>query len=221
MAKIQQIQDKLRDERSGKVVFLSHCLLNTNARYLGGAFRSSCVNEIIQGAIERDIALVQMKCPEQQAWGGILKPFMWLAFESSGTFLYQLRAVLLPLFLFYTRLRYRRIARAAVTEICDYRKAGYIVVGIIGIDGSPSCGVNRKIVMKQAFDLYATGSVKELDREEFNRSLYARCLTGGSGVFIDEMKKGLGRRGMSIPFYSHSLLEEMDLKRDSIWEGIK
>ena len=31
--------EKLRDERGRRVVFLSHCLLDENVRYLGGAFR--------------------------------------------------------------------------------------------------------------------------------------------------------------------------------------
>lgn len=220
MRKIKQIQKKLKDERSGKVIFLSHCLLNINARYLGGAFRSSCVAEIIQGAIKRDIAIIQMKCPEQQTWGGILKPLMWLAFESRRTPLYQMRAVFLPLFLCYTRLRYRWIAQEVINEICNYEKSGYKVIGIMGIDGSPTCGVNRRIDMKRAFDLYATSWVRELNREEFNRSLYAKCLAQGSGVFIDELKKGLDRRGRNVPFYSHSLLDEMNLKSDSIWEVI-
>lgn len=93
MNKLHQIQNKLRDERSGKVIFLCHCLLNMNARYLGGAFRGSCVTEIVQGAIDRDMAIIQMKCPEQQAWGGILKPMMWMAFESRNTLPYQLRGL--------------------------------------------------------------------------------------------------------------------------------
>lgn len=218
MQKLTQIQNKLKDERSGKVIFLSHCLLNMNARYLGGAFRNSCVAEIIQGAIERDIAIIQMKCPEQQAWGGILKPLMWLAFESKRT--YQIHAVVLPIFLRYTRLRYRRIARAVINEIYNYENSGYTVIGILGIDGSPTCGVNQRIDMKHAFDLYAVSSMQALKREEFNRNLYTKCLASGSGIFIDELRRGLDRKRLIIPLYSHSLLDEMKLNIDSIWEVI-
>ena len=35
------------DQRSGRVVFLSHCLLNKNTRYLGGAGRPGSVVEIV------------------------------------------------------------------------------------------------------------------------------------------------------------------------------
>lgn len=221
MKNLQQLKDKLEDERSGRVIFLSHCLLNMNARYLGGAFRSSCVSEVILGALKRDIAIVQMKCPEQHAWGGIQKPLIWLAFESEVTLFHRLRGVLLPLFLYYTRLRYRRMARAVVREMSDYESAGYEVVGIIGIDGSPTCGINLRIDMKQAFDLYAAGSITELNRDVFNRDLYAKCLSAGSGTFIEEMKKRLERRKRNIPFYSHSLLDEMDGKTDAFCEVLK
>lgn len=221
MKKLKQIQNKLRDERSGKVIFLSHCLLNMNARYLGGAFRSSCVSELIKGAIERDIALIQMKCPEQHVWGGILKPLMWLAFESEKSMLYQMRAVVIPCFLFYTHFMYRRIAKSVVSEICDYEQAGYQVIGVIGIDGSPTCGVKHRIDVKKAFDLYANKSLRGLSREGFNQSLYEECVSVGSGIFIVEMKKRLSRKKKTVPFYSHSLLEEMDKKTDSLWEVIQ
>ncbi|MGE5397990.1 MAG: hypothetical protein ACM3MK_10705 [Chitinophagales bacterium] len=220
MRKLTQIQNRLKDERSGKIIFLSHCLLNMNARYLGGASRNSCVAEIIQGAIERDIAIIQMKCPEQQAWGGILKPLMWLAFERKRTTRCYMRAIILPIFLHYTRLRYRRIARAVINEIYNYEDSGYKVIGIVGIDGSPTCGVNQRIDMKRAFDLYASSSVQTLNREEFNRNLYAKCLSSGSGIFIDELKRGLDKKRIIIPLYSHSLLDEMKLNTDSIWEVI-
>ncbi len=221
MNKMEQLKRKLQDRRSGKVIFLSHCLLNMNARYLGGAFRSCCVNEIVHGAVDRETAIIQMKCPEQQTWGGILKPMMWLAFESKKTFLYRMRPVILPFFLLYTRTIYRLIAREVVHELCDYVKSGYHVIGIVGIDGSPTCGVNRRIEIQQAFDYYATVSMKELDQEHFNRSLYENCLTEGSGIFVEEVKRELNRKRITIPFYSHSLLEEMNQMTDSIWEGIR
>ena len=41
------MRSKLRDERSGRVVFVSHCLLNQNTRYLGGAFRPGAVHEVV------------------------------------------------------------------------------------------------------------------------------------------------------------------------------
>jgi len=45
--KISLLQEKLKDKRGKKVIFLSHCLLNENTRYLGGAFRKAGIDELI------------------------------------------------------------------------------------------------------------------------------------------------------------------------------
>jgi hypothetical protein len=126
----------------------------------------------------------------------------------------------LPLFLTYTRIRFRRIAKKVAREIRDYTDSGYKVAGVIGIDGSPTCGVNLNIDLKRAFDFYAEGSVKELNRKDFNSCLYQKCLSSGSGVFILELKRSLKKKGLDVPFYSYSLIDESEMKTSNIWEVI-
>ena len=55
----QLLLTRLADERGKQVVFVSHCLLNENTRYLGGAFRRSGVglDEIIAGFQHAGIGL--------------------------------------------------------------------------------------------------------------------------------------------------------------------
>jgi hypothetical protein len=43
----EALLEQLKDERGKRVVFVSHCLLNENVRYLGGTFRRSGVEEVI------------------------------------------------------------------------------------------------------------------------------------------------------------------------------
>src|SRR5512143_830165 len=109
--------ERLEDRRSRKVVFLSHCLLNENTRYLGGACREGCVEEIVQLCLQRGLGMVQMLCPEQHAWGGVLKRRMLLFYGSKGTLRYRLRDVLLPVMLWYTRRIYRRLAQETANQI--------------------------------------------------------------------------------------------------------
>ena len=45
--KYEVLLERLKDERGKRVVFVSHCLLNENVRYLGGAFRRGGVDEVI------------------------------------------------------------------------------------------------------------------------------------------------------------------------------
>ena len=70
------MQRSLKDSRSGKVIFLSHCILNENTRYLGGACRGGVIREIVEQCLDKDIGIVQMPCPEQIAWGGVTKRLM-------------------------------------------------------------------------------------------------------------------------------------------------
>jgi uncharacterized protein YbbK (DUF523 family) len=55
------------------VVFVSHCLLNQNVRYLGGATRPGGVDDAIAALRRTGAGVVQMPCPEQRAWGGVCK----------------------------------------------------------------------------------------------------------------------------------------------------
>jgi hypothetical protein len=43
----QLLLERLKDERSKRVIFVSHCLLNENTRYLGGAFRRGCADKFV------------------------------------------------------------------------------------------------------------------------------------------------------------------------------
>jgi hypothetical protein len=71
--RMRQLRSRLRDDRSGRVAFVAHCLLNENVRYLGGACRPGDVSEVVDGLQRQGVGICQMPCPEQDAWGGVLK----------------------------------------------------------------------------------------------------------------------------------------------------
>ena len=73
------LQNSMADTRRGQVVFVSHCLLNQNTRYLGGAVSPGVVSAGIEAYVRDGTGIVQMPCPEQRVWGGVLKTRMlWL-----------------------------------------------------------------------------------------------------------------------------------------------
>jgi uncharacterized protein YbbK (DUF523 family) len=94
----QLLLERLQDERSKRVIFVSHCLLNENTRYFGGAFRPGCVDELVDGFQREGMGISQMHCPEQRVWGGVLKRYLLPIYGSRGTLLYRLRhlAVMVP-----------------------------------------------------------------------------------------------------------------------------
>lgn len=74
------LQERLQDARGRRVAFVSHCLLNENTRYLGGAFRAGGVAELAAALLDDGVGICQMPCPEQRAWGGVLKRWMLRAY---------------------------------------------------------------------------------------------------------------------------------------------
>lgn len=204
------LSTRLRDARAKRVMFVSHCILNENTRYLGGAFVKGALPAILTDIMTSGIGIIQMKCPEQLAWGGIHKRYMWLSLKSPGFLLQHLKSVLFPIFLAYTRFIYRRLARAVAREILDYVNSGYEVVGILGIDGSPSCGVNSTLDLEQSFRYFTSVAPETIQRDEMNRILYGECLRSGQGIFVMELKNVLRARGQNPKFFAHDIVAEMN-----------
>ena len=75
---------------------------------------------------------------------------------------------------------FRRIANDVVTQIMEYEKFGYSVVCVIGMNPSPSCGVDVT-KGKQA--------MLGLDKDQSEKK--------GSGVFVEELKNSMVQRGIS------------------------
>lgn len=202
------LRDRLWDQRSGKVVFVSHCLLNQNVRYLGGAFHPGMVDEVVDQARRHGHGVYQMPCPEQRAWGGVLKRSIVPAFGARGTLRYRVRRPLLWLFTGATRLRYRLLARRVARDIDDYLRSGFAVVGVVGVAGSPSCGVRRTLDLRRAVEAMAACPLAGLDRGAFNREVIAFNLVAGEGLFVRALRRALRRRGVRVPLEEHDLLSE-------------
>jgi predicted secreted protein len=117
----------LSDGRSCKVILVAHCVLNQNARVAGAAERPAAIVEIITGLLERDIGILQMPCPELCAFG---LDRSHIKVES------ELRTPA-------CRMLSRRLARDLVQQIRTYLDCGIHVLGVLGKNGSPSCGVEE------------------------------------------------------------------------------
>jgi len=207
---LRTLQDKLRGRRSRRVAFLSHCLLNENVRYLGGACRPGCVETIVDRLRDEGIGMCQMPCPEQRAWGGVLKRHLLPFLAAGGTPGYRWRRRLVPLMVAYTRTIFRRLARGVVRDVEDYVRSGFEVTALVGIDGSPSCGVHATLDMRRSLDAMASCPLATLDRRFMNDVVVAGSLAPGHGLFMQALRRRLRRRGLAVPFQAHSLIAELE-----------
>ncbi|WP_082974439.1 DUF523 domain-containing protein [Mycobacterium sp. E1715] len=208
--------DQLRDQRGRRVMLVSHCLLNENTRYAGGATRPGAVAEAVEELIGAGYGIHQLPCPERLAWGGALKPHSLPLYHSKGGLLYPFRGLLLRAFVAWTRLVYRRLAQQAVRDVADYQRSGFTVAGIVGIGASPSCGVVTTLDMRASLDVVAACPAAALTRDVMNERAVLGCRRAGEGLFIAALDRQLRRRGLQVPALEHDLAAELRGERQNL-----
>ena len=204
--RVRGLRSKLRDERSGRVVFVSHCLLNQNTRYLGGAFRPGAVHEVVDPYLRDGTGICQMPCPEQLAWGGVLKRRLLLVYGRPR--LGRVIRPLLPALTAYTALRYRLLAGRVADQLADYQNNGFDVVGVVGVDASPTCGVTTTLDLNASLQAIAGCPLNRLDRTFMNDTVVNGSARPGRGLFISALDGALARRGRQVPLLGHDLRSE-------------
>jgi predicted secreted protein len=207
--RVRQLERRLADARGHRVALLSHCLLDQNVRYLGGAGRAGGVQEVVDGYLSRGVGIYQMPCPEQRAWGGVRKRRLLTAYGAGGTLRGPVVRLLLPVFLRHTRRVYTRLARRVAADVRDYRRAGVEVVGVVGIGGSPSCGVRTTLDLTAAVDVLTRCPLAALDRRVLNDDVVAAHVRPGEGMFVCALRRQLA----DVPFEEHDLLAELGVSR--------
>jgi len=111
--------------RSRKMIFVSHCTLNQNARITTAADFPAMFVPLIDWLKQNNIGVIQMPCPELRVLGlGRKAVREGLETEEGHAHLHQLIDDL-------------------IYEIREYQFQGFDVIGILGKQGSPACGVTR------------------------------------------------------------------------------
>ena len=179
------------DGRSRRVVFLAHCLLNQNAISDGTAEVPAAHREILRTVLDARVGVVQLPCPELCCLGldrgdpkGGERPVV-----AENTRIR--RAMGQP----EASARLRELTDQVVWQIREYQKHGFAVLGIVGVDRSPCCGVN---------------TTSDQDRE-----------LPGRGVFIASLRAALESAGLTVPVIGikPSAPEALDRMLDRIFSG--
>lgn len=155
-------------QRSRRIVVVAHCVLNANSKVCGLANYAGAVEPTVSAVIESGAGIVQLPCPEasflgMRRWG--------MTHEQYDTPAY--------------RRHCRRILETTIDELVAFDDVGYSIERVIGIDGSPSCGVTVTCTG------YAGGEIE---------SVPSCAKTPGSGVFMEELRALLEESDLDIPF---------------------
>ena len=125
------------DARSKKVILVSHCILNQNVKIDRCAWYAGAIREVTQTLLDAGVGLLQMPCPELLALGldRQVEKGALTTIESEDDRVSERMNEEKP------RQLCARIARDLVYQIGEYQQNGFTVLGVLGINGSPTCGV--------------------------------------------------------------------------------
>lgn len=137
-----------------KVVFVPHCILNQNVRAVGNEKSNGTIKEIVNFFAEAEVGIVQLPCPEVEFDGGLDRQLKTK--ENYNNEIY--------------RKCCREISLKILKEVRKYLDKEYKVVGILGVEFSPTCAVYRIENGKKIFPgkgILMEELEKEMQKENF------------------------------------------------------
>lgn len=162
------------------ILIVSHCFLNTAAKVK--RFKEQAVaeeedlrRELLKLAADRGIQLIQLPCPEFVMYGPVRWGHTCEQFDNT----------------FY-RNRCRELLAPVMLEIKEYlsHPEEFRILGVLGIDGSPSCGV--KYTCRGEWG----GEFSGRDIAPVIRTVH---LEEGRGVFMEVLDEMLRENGVELP----------------------
>ena len=194
------------DNRGRKIVYISNCLLNQNARSPGVAVRKGANTELIEIFLDNDIGIEQLPCLECILWGGVSRKDVskWqpVVLNSVGKAWFPIIESFAKMRLWKTKQSCQREADKVVDRIEDYTLEKYTILGVIGINGSPTCGVTRTMdylyIAKNHKSLGISLEDLEKPRLEKVRDIEAKVQFDGPGFFFGPLMEELKKREMDI-----------------------
>lgn len=175
-------------KRKKEIILISHCILNVNAKVFGIAHTQGAL-AIVKDIIDDGSGIIQLPCPEMtflgtRRWG--------MSKEQYDT----------PVF----RKHCREILMPVIDQLIDYTRSGYTILGILGMDGSPSCGVNL------TNSGYTGGSFRCQQAQPQHYTLI-----NASGVYMEVFNALLQKNNLAIPMIG---LDEFAPQKSS-WQTVK
>ncbi len=189
-------RNKLRyeDRRSNHVLFVSHCLLNCNAKFPGSADVAGVYVELLHPIAEAGIGLVQMPCLEIMGWGGVNRSRVIYELnpeEPNADWIQE-----------YPRLCARE-ADKVVDTMEDYLNCGFEVLGVIYVSDSPTCGLEDTMSFPHVHFQVMTMNIppdKMFDYEYKSEHVWPALDTSDRGAFVFALYQEVRKRGLPVRF---------------------
>lgn len=162
--------------RSKKIAIISHCIINQNSVVKGEYKDINIFFPFIKKLFEENIGILQLPCPETECYGLRRWGYVKEQFDNCGY-----------------RKYVEKIINSFVDIIKEYINNEYEIVGIYGIAGSPSCGVNLTC---------SANWEGEISLYKDKEDIVSRVkMINESGIFMEIFKSVLDKNKINIPFY--------------------
>lgn len=161
-----------------KIIFVSHCILNTASKVVLYNQEEIDAEENLRKkfmhlAIDNNVQLIQLPCPEftlygANRWGHVSNQFDNVFFRN------HCRKILIPI----------------LDQLKEYlaHHERFEILGVVGIDGSPSCGVDYTCIGNWY------GSFE--GRQNLSETLSTCSLSKGSGILMSVLNEMLEEEGL-------------------------
>lgn len=166
------------------VIVACHCILNPSAKVISQdaqaqARETALRKRALSAFVDKEIDILQLPCPEFTLYG----PLRW------GHVREQFDNV-------FFRGHCRRILEPVIEQIVEYAShpERFQLAGILGVDGSPSCGVHKTCTGDWGGEWGGENGAQRMPNQARE--------TGGCGVFMEELLRLLCEKGLILPAFS-------------------
>ena len=115
----------MTDKRSGKIVVVSHCILNVHSLEDNLAIYPGLEQEVVELLINKGVGIYQIPCPEIELSSIFRKALPKESYDHPKI-----------------RKSYRKLAEDITQTLSSYTKKGYKISAVLGAEGSPTCGID-------------------------------------------------------------------------------
>jgi len=164
-------------KRSRRVLIVCHCLLNANAKIYPLALTGGVYHEVLEAYIRDGTGIFQLPCPEisylgANRWGMTREQYNHPNF----------------------RFHCVEILKHPVDQIQTLFQANHEITGVLGMDGSPNCGVN---LICEGF----TGG-EICSQNNISSQIENLRLVRGQGIFMGILSDMLQTKNISTKFFA-------------------
>lgn len=129
-------------QRSKRILLISHCIINQNTVIEGEARALGAIPSALEWINEEGVGVLQLPCPEF-TFLGLERPSMTYAQYDNDEYRAHCREILMP----------------TIEQIEEYVRCKFEVIGVLGIQSSPSCDPSRGVFMEELHSLLAEKNI--------------------------------------------------------------